>query len=40
LIDDLFGRLWAKVTDEVRLHREVEKVRGALEMLVVRGTGV
>lgn len=36
LIDDLFGRLWAKVADEVRLQRDLHKVRGALDMVIAR----
>lgn len=36
LVDDLFGRIWAKVTEEVRLQRELAQVRGALEMVLAR----
>ncbi|CAO1613399.1 unnamed protein product [Parajaminaea phylloscopi] len=36
LTDALFSRLWAKVSDEVRLQRQVEVVRGGLEMLLHR----
>ncbi|EST08951.1 WD40 repeat [Kalmanozyma brasiliensis GHG001] len=34
LIDDLFGRIWAKVSDELRLQRELMQVRGSLEMVL------
>ncbi|PWN41854.1 WD40 repeat-like protein [Ceraceosorus guamensis] len=37
-IDDLFGRLWSKISDEVRVQRDVAKVRGALDMIVARST--
>lgn len=36
LTDALFSRLWAKVSDEVKLQRQVEVVRGGLEMLLHR----
>lgn len=36
MTDSLFSRLWAKVSEEVRLQREVEGVRGGLEMLLNR----
>lgn len=36
VIDSLFSRLWAKVSDEVRLQDEVQGVRGGLEMLLHR----
>lgn len=36
LIDDLFGRIWAKVSDELRLQRELMQVRGSLEMILAR----
>ncbi len=34
LIDDLFGRIWAKVADELRLQRDLMQVRGSLEMIL------
>ncbi|KAK0526017.1 U3 small nucleolar RNA-associated protein 15 [Tilletia horrida] len=34
LIDDLFGRIWAKVSQEVRLQRDLVGVRGSIEMLI------
>ncbi|PWN28116.1 WD40 repeat-like protein [Jaminaea rosea] len=36
LTDSLFSRLWAKLSDEVKLQRQVEGVRGGLEMLLNR----
>ncbi|SPO28971.1 related to UTP15 - nucleolar protein, component of the small subunit processome [Ustilago trichophora] len=34
LIDDLFGRIWSKVGDELRLQRDLMQVRGSLEMIL------
>ncbi|KAN0062011.1 U3 small nucleolar RNA-associated protein 15 [Thecaphora frezii] len=34
LVDDLFGRIWAKVSDEIRLQKELMQVRGSLEMIL------
>ncbi|KAK0555313.1 U3 small nucleolar RNA-associated protein 15 [Tilletia horrida] len=34
LIDDLFGRIWAKVAQEVRLQRDLVGVQGSIEMLI------
>ncbi|CAO1627351.1 unnamed protein product [Sympodiomycopsis kandeliae] len=36
LTDSLFSRLWAKITDEVKLQDQVQGVRGGLEMLLNR----
>ncbi|CAD6930602.1 unnamed protein product [Tilletia controversa] len=38
LIDDLFGRIWAKVSQEVRLQRDLVGVRGTIEMLISRSS--
>jgi len=38
LIDDLFGRIWAKVSQEVRLQRDLVGVRGSIEMLISRSS--
>ncbi|EPQ26377.1 uncharacterized protein PFL1_06025 [Pseudozyma flocculosa PF-1] len=34
LVDELFGRIWAKVSDEIRLQRDLMQVRGSLEMIL------
>lgn len=36
LTDALFSRLWTKVSDELRLQRQVEVAKGGLEMLLYR----
>lgn len=36
LIDELFGRIWSKVTDELKLQRNLVEVKGSLEMLMAR----
>ncbi len=36
LLDDMLGRIWAKVGDELRLQRNITQVKGALEMLLSR----
>ena len=38
LIDELFGKIWTKVTDEVKVQRQLVQVRGALEMILARST--
>ncbi|KAE8249463.1 hypothetical protein A4X13_0g5204 [Tilletia indica] len=38
LIDDLFGRIWAKVSQEVRLQRDLVGVQGTIEMLISRSS--
>lgn len=36
LVDDLFGRIWARVSDELRVQRELMQVKGSLEMILAR----
>jgi U3 small nucleolar RNA-associated protein 15 len=36
LLDDLLGRVWAKIGDEIKLQRNITQVKGALEMLLAR----
>ncbi|WFD01756.1 U3 small nucleolar RNA-associated protein 15 [Malassezia obtusa] len=36
IIDDLFGRIWAKLSEEVRLQNQLVQVNGALEMILAR----
>ena len=36
IIDDLFGRIWAKLGEEMRLQSQLFQVNGALEMLLAR----
>lgn len=36
IIDDLFGRIWAKLGEEMRLQTQLFQVNGALEMLLAR----
>lgn len=36
IIDDLFGRIWAKLGEELRLHTQLFQVKGALEMVLAR----
>lgn len=36
IIDDLFGRIWAKLAEEMRLQNQLEQVNGALEMILAR----
>lgn len=36
IIDDLFGRIWAKLGEEMRLRTQLFQVNGALEMLLAR----
>lgn len=36
LIDELFGKIWTKVADEVSVQRQLVQVRGALEMVLAR----
>ncbi|WFD30043.1 U3 small nucleolar RNA-associated protein 15 [Malassezia sp. CBS 17886] len=36
IIDDLFGRIWAKLSEEMRLQTQLFQVNGALEMLLAR----
>lgn len=38
LIDELFGKIWTKVTDEVHVQRQLVQVRGALEMVLARNS--
>lgn len=40
LIDELFGKIWTKVTDEVKVQRQLIQVRGALDMILARSTMV
>jgi U3 small nucleolar RNA-associated protein 15 len=36
LIDELFGKIWTKVTEEVKVQRQLIQVRGALDMILAR----
>lgn len=36
IIDDLFGRIWSKLGEELRLHTQLFQVKGALEMVLAR----
>ena len=36
IIDDLFGRIWAKLGEEMRLQTQLFQVNGALEMILAR----
>ncbi|PWN53104.1 WD40 repeat-like protein [Violaceomyces palustris] len=36
LVDDLFGRIWAKTSEELRFQRDLMQVRGSLEMILAR----
>ncbi|WFD41639.1 U3 small nucleolar RNA-associated protein 15 [Malassezia psittaci] len=36
IIDDLFGRIWAKLAEEMRLQNQLDQVNGALEMILAR----
>ena len=36
IIDDLFGRIWAKLAEEMRLQTQLFQVNGALEMVLAR----
>lgn len=36
IIDDLFGRIWSKLAEEMRLQTQLTQVNGALEMILAR----
>ena len=36
IIDDLFGRIWSKLSEEMRLQNQLFQVNGALEMILAR----
>ena len=36
LLDDMLGRIWAKIADEIRLQQNMTQVKGALEMIMAR----
>lgn len=36
IIDDLFGRIWSKLAEEMRLQTQLFQVNGALEMILAR----
>lgn len=36
IIDDLFGRIWSKLSEEMRLQTQLFQVNGALEMILAR----
>ncbi|KDN39385.1 WD40 repeat-like protein [Tilletiaria anomala UBC 951] len=36
LLDDMLGRIWAKISDEIKLQRNITQVKGALEMILAR----
>ena len=36
IIDDLFGRIWAKLAEEMRVQNQLVQVNGALEMILAR----
>lgn len=36
VIDEIFGKIWAKIADEIAVQRQLVEVRGALEMVLLR----
>lgn len=38
VIDELFGKIWSKISEEIEVQRQITQVRGALEMILMRST--
>lgn len=36
VIDELFGKIWSKISEEIDVQRQLTQVRGALEMILMR----